>query len=62
MHTDACIGPHPAHVFIQYHVHTDRSKREVEGEDPVEKDQTERRAKSKQGQLQLCVAVVRRVY
>lgn len=37
MHTDACIGPHPAHVFIQYHVHTDRGKKEVEGEESVEK-------------------------
>lgn len=49
-------------MYLYSTTYIDRGKREVEGEDPVEKDQTERKAKSEQEQLQLCVAVVRRVY
>lgn len=63
MPTGACTGPHSAHVFMKYHAHTERSKEEVEGEESVEKDQAERKAKSEQEQMGLkWVAVVRRVY
>lgn len=53
MPTGACTGPHSAHVFMKYHAHTERSKEEVEGEESVEKDQAERKAKSEQEQMGL---------